>query len=110
MALDLDDDDVAEWAELGVTVETDDDPASLTVPPTDVWSVNWAAVQVFLDLETQWRPPIVGPGGLIWLGLDYGEVERMIRLHGADPTVFWDIKVMEAAALPVLNTREGGDA
>lgn len=32
----------------------------------EVWPDNWPALELFIDLSTQWR---VGPGGLI--GLDY---------------------------------------
>ena len=67
-----------------------------------MWSTNWEAVAIFAALATQWR--VVGVGPILHhVGLDYGEVDLMISRFAADPAVFWDVQVMEAAALPILN-------
>lgn len=101
-ALGLDDDDKAAFADLGVEVVELDGPAPIEVDPSEVWAENWPAFLVFLDLATQWR--CIGVGNrLVRLGLDYGEVDRMIVRHGADADVFSQIQILEQAALPVLN-------
>ncbi len=42
--------------------------------------------------------------GLIWRGLRYSDVKHVLDDTGARPGVFADIRVMEAAALPILNS------
>lgn len=71
-----------------------------------VWSSNWPALGVFLACATQWRVA-AGFGAMAMLGLDYPAVEVVMRQRSvADPAVFADVQVMEAAALPVLNLRD----
>lgn len=100
----LDDDDMAAFAALGVTVVAaeGDEAEVVEIDPTEVWSTNWEAFLVFVALATQWR--VVGVGtAIVRLGLDYAEADRMIARAGADPDVFWDLQVMEGTALPILN-------
>lgn len=99
----LDDDDRAAFAALGVTIVSGDDETGVAeIDPTAVWSSNWDAFLVFDALATQWR--VVGVGTVIVrIGLDYAEADRMIARAEADPSVFWDIVVLEGAALPILN-------
>ena len=67
-----------------------------------VWADNWPAVTVFLALATQWRV-LLGMGGLVWLGLDYAAVDVVMRRLAVPEGAFADIRIMEAAALPILN-------
>lgn len=79
-----------------------------TSAEVDVWDVNWDALLAFLDLATQWRA-IAGLGGVMWLGLDYVAADVVLRRRGSDgDEVFELIRVMEQAALPVLNERTDG--
>lgn len=67
-----------------------------------VWAENWPAVQLFIDLGTQWR---VGPGGFV--GLDYNVLFRFIERMDLPPEkareMEDDVRVMERAALKELN-------
>ncbi len=104
-ALAIDEADAAAFAALGVQVEIDEEHAPAEV---EVWPENWAAVVAFLDLSTQWRA-VLGPTGLVWLGLDYTAVDVLLRRRGDDgDEIFEAIRLMEQDALPILNER--GDA
>lgn len=74
----------------------------------DVWPENWAAVRLFGRLQTQWA--VGGMGGLV--GLRYEAIEPACRLSGVKkrdrPALFDAIRVMEEAAMEVLNARKGG--
>lgn len=65
--------------------------------------------RAFRALSTQWRV-VVGPVGALWLGLDYGSVPAVLDLLDVPPErraeVFSGVRLMEAAALPVLNGGE----
>nr|WP_267967780.1 MULTISPECIES: DUF1799 domain-containing protein [Rhizobium/Agrobacterium group] len=61
-------------------------------------------MMAFLACDTQWRVVGVGLGGMIWIGLDYTACDVVFRRgRYADP-VWDDLRVMEEAALPVLNS------
>lgn len=68
----------------------------------------WTSLCRFLALETQWRV-VAGANGLIWTGLDYSAAAQAFggRSRSAWQALLSDLKVMEDAALPVLN---GGHA
>ncbi len=65
---------------------------------------NWAVVEMFLRLQTQWRTSMSGV-----LGLDYVAVEWMLRLYGVEDqrSMLEDLQVMEGAALTLINKNEG---
>lgn len=65
---------------------------------------NWHSVSVFLSLENQWRI-LAGPTGLIWTGLDYRAAAAAFkgRSRRAWVKLLADLKIMEDAALPILN-------
>lgn len=67
-----------------------------------MWPENWAAVEMFLRLETQWRASF---GGV--LGLDYNAARWVFDLYAPDSPreLFEAVAVMEKAALPLLNER-----
>lgn len=68
----------------------------------EVWEENWAAVEMFLRVQTQWRTTMNGV-----LGLDYGAVAWLLKLYEVeDPrALLEDLQIMEAAAIMVLNER-----
>lgn len=68
----------------------------------EVWEENWAAVEMFLRVQTQWRTTMQGV-----LGLDYNAVAWLLKLYEmADPrALLEDLQIMEAAAIMVLNER-----
>jgi len=71
----------------------------------DVWPENWNVVLVFLALMTQWRIGFAGVTGLDYSALvavmEINEVPRADRRQ-----MFADIRVMEAAALEVLRSKQ----
>jgi hypothetical protein len=70
---------------------------------------NDEPVAIFLALQTQWRIVTLSMGGSVYLGLDYAAVPAVFGLLGIDPALhqeqFAALRVMEAAALPLLNKR-----
>lgn len=99
------------WAGGAEKDETPDDAAVLGVVldeeplPKDfeVWPENWAAVEMFLRISTQWRTSMAGP-----IGLDYGALEWLFRLYEVkEPrSLLEDLQVMEGAALTAM-AKEG---
>ena len=69
---------------------------------------NMLTAQVFFSLRTQWRA-VAGGSGVIYLGLDYGAIPPLLELVGVPRAkrrqTFGELRVMEAAALSILNTR-----
>jgi ABC-type thiamine transport system substrate-binding protein len=67
-----------------------------------VWPENWAAVEMFLRVQTQWRTTM---GGV--LGLDYGALAWVFKLYAVEDerSMLEDLQVMEAAAMAVLSER-----
>jgi hypothetical protein len=61
-------------------------------------------VDLFLKVQTQW---IVTMGGV--MGLNYGAVEFCLKIYKTKKKqeVFEGLRVMEMAALAILNKREG---
>lgn len=75
----------------------------------EVWPDNWATVEAFLFVSTQWRVIERGggmaPAQTYWIGLDYAGVAA--GLAGAEIATSADLwrglRVMEAAARNTLN-------
>lgn len=71
----------------------------------EVWPENRAAVEAFLVASTQWRAVPRADGSVYWQGLDYAGVAAGWRGAGirSRPTLWADVRVMEAAARDRLN-------
>lgn len=75
----------------------------------EVWPDNWATVEAFLFVSTQWRVVHQGggmaPGHTYWIGLDYAGVAAGLVGAGieAGDDVWRGLRVMEAAARNTLN-------
>lgn len=67
-----------------------------------VWPENWAAVNAFLAVQTQWITGMNGP-----TGLDYTRVRDGLALAGieATPEIFHKLRVLESAVLEVLSNK-----
>jgi hypothetical protein len=63
---------------------------------------NWTSLIAFLACQTQWRV-VSTMGGLVWLGLDYSAARSALDEAGAPASRMSDLRVLEAAALPILN-------
>jgi hypothetical protein len=70
----------------------------------EVFEENWASLEMFLKVQTQWR---VGMNGLI--GLDYSAVAWVLRLfsEGSDHrSLLEDLQIMENAVLSFVAKQE----
>lgn len=68
-----------------------------------IWPENVTSLSVFLACSTQWRYGATGG----CLGMDYPALECAMRMMDVKdaPAVFRDVRIMEGAALEVLNDR-----
>ncbi|WP_337267057.1 DUF1799 domain-containing protein [Oryzifoliimicrobium ureilyticus] len=84
---------------MGLTI-----PAQPETAETDflIMPNAWESFKAFISCSTQWRMA-VGFGGVIWLGMDYPACKLVLDDLQSPPHVFADLRLMEAAALPVLN-------
>ncbi|TSD86023.1 hypothetical protein FFK22_024705 [Mycobacterium sp. KBS0706] len=79
--------------------------------PVRIWPDNVPAICAWPSVCTQWRtegvPGGLGPGSLIYIGLDYGAAIASTKAAGIDltPELWADLRVMEAAARKALNSR-----
>ena len=95
----LDDSRHAALASMGLEILLDEPQ------PVELWPDNWASVEVFDALGTQWS---VAPNGRL-VGLRYESVPYVMRLCGvlaADRRlVFEDLRVMENAVINLINSK-----
>lgn len=65
---------------------------------------NWATVEMFLRLQTQWRSTMSGV-----IGLDYSAAQWLFRLYEVQDqrALLEDLQTMEAAAMQVINKQRG---
>ncbi len=78
--------------------------SDVTPQDVEVWPENWAAVEVFAQMGTQWRVGVGGP-----IGLDYTALRFVMGMHRLAPDerlgLFEDIRVMEHAALDQMSEK-----
>ena len=86
-------------------LEADAKAYGIILPPPEpvefaIWPENLETVELFMDVQTQWRTT---SGGVI--GMDYGVVLSLLSLKGAtDPlAVIRDLQVMETRAVELIN-------
>ena len=65
---------------------------------------NWATVEMFLRLQTQWRSTMSGV-----IGLDYSAAQWLFRLYEVQDqrALLEDLQTMEVAAMQVINKQKG---
>lgn len=72
-----------------------------------VFPDNATAVDVFADMQTQWR---AGMGGKY--GLDYAAIPFVCDMHGIEredmPDIYRSLRIMERAALAEIHKDRGG--
>jgi hypothetical protein len=66
---------------------------------------NAPVFNAFTCLSTQWRM-LAGMAGALYQGLDYQAIPTVLRMLGLPetPDTFNDLRAMELAALPILNS------
>jgi len=112
------------WRPAGAGRELEGDAAALglELEPADgaggeddnlfaVWPENREAVELFVQLRTQWRI-VAGFGAAAHTGLDYAAVEAVFRIRRVAPAdrarLLDDVRVMESAYLSEVNKRADG--
>lgn len=74
----------------------------------DLWPEHWALWDVWLALQNAWNV-VAGMSGQSYLGFDRSQAESVMRLNGVKKRdrrqMLRDLLTMEAAALPILNSR-----
>jgi len=84
--------------------------AARPAPKFEIFPENELIVDVFVNLDTQWRRVGVGMASLITEGIDYRALESTVRLMGIEqplwPEILAGIRQMENAALKVIRERE----
>ena len=79
---------------------TEEQIAAANLTPIDadfeVWEENWATVQMFLRIQTQWRVSMSGP-----VGLDYASLNWLCTLYPVEDQqlLFEGLQIMEFTAL-----------
>lgn len=70
----------------------------------EVWPENWPALLLFMDVQTQWN---TDSGAFV--GLRYEAVEAVMRIRRMKDrdALLDDLRVMEYAALEVMNAKAG---
>ena len=70
----------------------------------EVWESNWSATEVFALLRF---PVVPTMAGAMHCSVQAGEIETVARTvgHPLTPELLLQIRIMETAALGVLNTR-----
>ena len=71
----------------------------------EVWPENWAALEVFGAMQTQWRVGMSGP-----TGLDYAALPAVLDLLGITERAdcFAGVQIMESEALDIFRARSSG--
>ena len=94
--------DAAALAVFGLTPEDFPDLDDIV----EVWPDNEPAVRLYCAMQSQWRVGFAGP-----TGLDYAALPAVLSLLGvpadAHPDTFDCLRVMEAEALAVMETKRG---
>lgn len=101
----LDKDLIQQFAEMGATFAPTALPPQPTEEAFEVQPANWKSVIAFLACETQWRA-VAGMAGVIWLGLDYGATDVVLRRMQVGDEEFAAIQVMETEALEVFGEQQ----
>lgn len=75
----------------------------------EIWADNWAALEAFLFVSTQWnvvqQDGGMAPGRTLYVGLNYACIAAGLCGAGieASPEIWRGLRVMEAAARNTLN-------
>lgn len=74
----------------------------------DLWPEHWALWEVWMALQNAWNI-VAGISGQFYLGFDRSQAESVMRLNGVKKSdrrqMLRDLLTLEAAALPILNSR-----
>jgi hypothetical protein len=97
----LDKETTDDFAQLGVIIEagvneTGDDDVFY------VWQPNWPSVEAFLACETQWHY-VSGLSVMMRTGINYAALDVVLRRKKSKPHVFDDVRIIERAALTMLD-------
>lgn len=72
----------------------------------EVWEENWESLLLFLGMGTQWQV-CAGMAGVMYIGIPAQSIEAEMNMQCIGkkqrPALLADIRIMERAALPILN-------
>lgn len=70
-----------------------------------MWRINWATVEAFLAIATQWDQLVLPDGRVLWTGLDYARARAGWKNAGltVPPATWRGVQAMEREAARVLN-------
>lgn len=76
----------------------------------EFYAENQTALQAFQAMQTQWRFIAAGMGGFVRLGLEYASLPCVMDAlkvpSGKRSQLFFDLRVMEGAALAVYSEQQ----
>lgn len=96
---------------LGVSQESLGQPSKAAPKRFELWAWHLQALNILQVLRTQWRVA-AGVGGLLYIGLDYTVVDRILSgcswlridtSHESAEEIFEQLRAMEVAAKDHLN-------
>lgn len=94
----------------GLVIETEEAEDEIQADAFDVWPENVETVAVFVGMETQWAC-VATAKRMLAIGLRYESLREMWQACGVKrkrrAEVMRGLRVMELAALPLLNGRGG---
>lgn len=94
----------------GLVIETEEAEDEIQADAFEVWPENADTVAVFVGMETQWNV-VATAKRLMAIGLRYEALREIWQVCGVKPKrraeVMRGLRVMELAALPLLNGRGG---
>lgn len=94
----------------GLVIETEEADDEIPAPAFEVWPENVETVAVFVGMETQWNV-VATPKQMLAIGLRYEALRELWPACGVKrkrrAEVMRGLRVMELAALPLLNGRGG---
>jgi|GEM_PF-747233 len=74
----------------------------------EILSENLTTVEAFLAVQTNWII-LAGLGGIVYHGINYTQLHSVFAMMNIPrkewPALFSDIRIMEQAALPLLNQK-----
>ena len=81
-----------------------------SAPRLEIYPENEQVWALWRAVAGQWRVVSAGMTGLVWMGIDYLQLEFVMRMHrippDEQPAAFDLIQLMEREAVPLLNDRK----
>ncbi len=73
-------------------------PSDIEIPECELWESNWPAIQLFTQIQTQWRVGMNGPTGLDY-NVVYHELDRRSLKADEYDDIMGGMRTIESEAL-----------